>query len=130
MSGLNRRDFFGAAAGTLVAGTQVKVKGKPASYSCPFPDGECTCGGCGSDDGESEEWEAQYRDWYRNYKPELELGHSARWKIQRFPGAKWVAVHNREIKNYWGERGPIVHIELIEQVLTNCNMDGLQRVAG
>lgn len=124
---LTRRDFFGAAAGTLVAGS---TQAKGDDVSCPFPDGDCVCGGCGSDDGQNDEWEARYCEWYMNYKPELELGHSARWKIQRYPGAKWVPIHRfdgedaNSIFDSWCQ-DIISDWDTIEPVMTNCVMEAV-----
>lgn len=71
---LTRRDFFGAAAGTLAAGTRVKGTDKKQEF-------------VKVDTGY---WA---KEWFLCSRPELELGHSARYVIQRYKGAKWTAIH-------------------------------------
>lgn len=100
---MNRREFFGAGAGLALGAAGVKTKEKHLGH---------------------EEWLDEYQSWYADYKPELELGHSARWKIQRYPGAKWTPLHRSEEHFWYGTNGTNKHpsIEGIDPIITNCIM--------
>lgn len=78
---MNRREFFGAGAGVALGTAGIGVVKEAV-----IPDNEW---------GPDQEWGLFL---VRERRPELELGHSARWKIQRYPGAKCVPIH-RNIEN-------------------------------
>ena len=111
---MNRREFFGAGAGIALgaAGVEAKEKEEPKKWKGSW----------------KTMWPAEPM-WIIS-RPELELGHSARIKVQRYPGAKFVPVHReRDLFNQFVNRfrqthwwNPDFRIESIEPIITNCIM--------
>ena len=113
---IDRRQFFSAGVGATLGVAGVKATERVGKQV------------------EDSEWLDEYQSWYENYKPELELGHSARWKIQRYPGAKWVAIHRTPSSrlpgtddiqfDLWQDCG-LHDFDRINSILTNCGMEAV-----
>ena len=120
---MNRREFFGAGAGIALGAAGVEAKEKVLCSDDVYRMIDAV--EVNEYGREPLEWSFWYSD-----KPELELGHSARIKVQRYPGAKFVPVHReRDLFNQFVNRfrqthwwNPDFRIESIEPIITNCIM--------
>ena len=117
---MNRREFFGAGAGIALGAAGVEAKEKVLCSDDVYRMIDAV--EVNEYGREPLEWSFWYSD-----KPELELGHSARWKIQRYPGANFVPIHRQTPQDMNDEElvaacESDVYYKHIKSVITNCIM--------